>query len=46
VISGKLSGLEPDSKNFRKLVDAKWAYGNCEALEQSVGKLSFLLLDP
>jgi hypothetical protein len=46
VVSGELAGLEPDSKNSRELIDAKWAYGNREALEQSVGEPSFLLLDP
>jgi hypothetical protein len=45
VVSGKLSVVKPDGKNFGELVDVKWANGNDEALEQSMGEFSFLLLN-
>jgi hypothetical protein len=45
VVSGKLSAVEPDGKNLGELVDVKWANGNDEALKQSMGEFSLLLLD-
>jgi hypothetical protein len=46
VIPGELSAVEANRKKLCKFVDMKGADGNGKALEQSVGKFSFLLLYP
>jgi hypothetical protein len=37
--------VELDCKNVRELLDAKWANGHREALEQPFGIFSFLVID-
>jgi hypothetical protein len=39
------SRIELDCKNLRKLLNTKWANGHQEALEQSSGVFSFLVID-
>jgi hypothetical protein len=46
MILGELSGVEANCKNLGKFIGTKWSKGNGEALEQSVGEVSFLLLNP